>query len=218
MKRYVDIKDISDGSLYSNDSLVKINCNDCDGCSECCHKVGNSIILDPYDIWLLTTGLNKSFEELMVAGYIELGVVDGIIQPNIKIEDATKGCSFLNEQGMCSIHDLRPGFCRLFPLGRLYREDDTGFDYFNQIYECPYPNKTKIKVKKWLGIPDITKYEKYILDWHRFLKKLEDDIASSGDAAGEEAKKINMLLLNKFYILPYEKDDFYSQLYFRMEN
>lgn len=212
MKRYVDIKDISDGNLYTSDSLVKINCNDCDGCSECCHKVGNSIILDPYDIWLLTTNLGTSMNDLMAAGQIELNVVDGVILPNIKISDEKKGCSFLNDEGMCSIHSLRPGFCRLFPLGRLYKDDGTGFDYFNQVYECPYPNKSKIKVKKWLGIPELNKYEDYILRWHNYLKELEAKIADTGDVAGEEARKINMDFIAKFFFVPYTSGDFYEQI------
>ena len=48
---------------------------------------------------------------------------------------------------------IRPGFCRLFPLGRYYTED--GFKYIIQIHECAKKNRSKIKVKKWIDTPDL---------------------------------------------------------------
>ena len=53
MKRNVDINEISDGRLYSSGDMVKADCHDCKGCSACCRGMGNSIILDPMDIWRL---------------------------------------------------------------------------------------------------------------------------------------------------------------------
>lgn len=207
MIRNVDIDDISDGNLYNKDSLVKISCNDCDGCSKCCHDMGDSILLDPYDIYELHKVLNKPFTDLLNSE-LELGVVDGIIQPHIKMQSSNNSCIFLNEHKRCSIHGNRPGFCRLFPLGRIYNEDS--FDYFNQIHECDYPNKSKIKIKKWLGIPELTKYENYINRWHTFTKGMRQILSTLSD--DEKIRNINMLILNIFYIEPYNMDSsFYEQ-------
>ena len=57
MIREVDIDEISDGRRYRSQDMVKIGCADCSGCSECCRKVDDTIILDPYDIYELTRGL-----------------------------------------------------------------------------------------------------------------------------------------------------------------
>ena len=171
MKRNIDINEISDGQLYDSDSLVKISCNDCDGCEKCCHNMGESIILDPFDIWQLTKITGKGFEQLL-DNEIKLSVVDGIILPHINMDDDGESCKFL-KNGKCSIHTARPGFCRLFPLGRIYDDEGT-FKYFNQIYECDYKNKSKIKIKKWIGLSHLSKYEEYICNWHRILKNLEN--------------------------------------------
>ena len=117
MKRNVSLEEISDGRLYSRNDMVKAGCGDCKGCSSCCSGMGNSVILDPYDIYRLTALMGSTFEELM-QGKIELNVVDGIILPNLSMSSGTETCAFLNEQGRCSIHAYRPGICRLFPLGR----------------------------------------------------------------------------------------------------
>ena len=116
MKRNVDMNEISDGKLYELNDLVKADCNDCKGCYACCQGMGQSIQLDPLDIYHLTTGLHTTFEQLLGSA-IELNVVDGVILPNLKMSEEKDACVFLNEEGRCGVHAFRPGICRLFPLG-----------------------------------------------------------------------------------------------------
>lgn len=98
MKREVGIDEISDGKLYGPDDLVKAGCNDCKDCSACCHDMGNSIILDPFDIYRLKTGLSMSFEELL-QGKAELQVDEGMILVNLKMKEEGSCCPFLNDEG-----------------------------------------------------------------------------------------------------------------------
>ena len=112
-----DLLEISDGKLYGTNDMVKVGCHDCQGCSSCCQGMGDSIWLDPYDIFQLTRNLNKTFQELL-AKEVELHVEDGLVLPNIKMQgEEHSSCSFLDKDGRCSIHSFRPGLCRLFPLG-----------------------------------------------------------------------------------------------------
>ena len=57
MKREVSMSDISDGRLYSNNDMVKAGCS---GCGGCCKGMGQSIVLDPLDMFRMTNGLKKS--------------------------------------------------------------------------------------------------------------------------------------------------------------
>lgn len=212
MLREIDLSEVSDGRLYTCNDLVKADCQGCTGCSDCCRGMGSSIVLDPWDIYQLTTHLNTTFESLL-QNVLELNVVDGIILPNLKMQEENEACAFLNSEGRCSIHAARPGFCRLFPLGRIY--EDNGFHYFLQIHECPKPNKTKVKVKKWLGIPDLKQYEKFILDWHDFLKKRQL-IAMDPASDASVVKQLSMEVLNNFYLKPYKCGDFFHQFYERL--
>ena len=211
MKRNIDIKEISDGKLYTANDMVKADCHDCEGCWDCCTGMGNSIVLDPMDIWRLTSNLEMDFQTLLEQ-YIELNVVDGLILPNLKLSGDKEACGFLNEKGRCSIHTFRPGICRLFPLGRFYEEN--GFKYFLQVHECPKTDRSKVKIKKWLGIPNLKAYEQYIIDWHNFKKQCEQAL----EELKEEHKKILILLVLKtFYQTAYSKDDFYGEFYKRLE-
>lgn len=211
MKREIDLNEISDGRLYTSNDMVKIGCNDCTGCSECCRMVEDTILLDPYDIYQLEQVLKIGFEELMAA-YVELRVVDGMIQPHIKMRPE-EGCVFLSREGRCTIHNYRPGFCRMFPMGRIYQEQ--GFKYFLQVHECSYPNKTKVKLRKWLGIPALDSYEQYIRDWHGLVQKVTGIIENAENQG--LIKKLNMYLLNQFYVKQYDVEkDFYSQFYAKL--
>lgn len=212
MKREVDIKEISDGKLYEPNDMVKADCGDCKGCSSCCQGMGESIILDPYDIYRLTTGLHLSFEALLEEK-IELNVFDGMILPNLKMAGTKEACAFLNEEGRCSIHSIRPGICRLFPLGRFYEEG--GFKYFLQIHECKNQNRTKVKVKKWIDTPDLKQNEKYILAWHDFVNEIQEKMMAVKDDA--LFKKVNMFLLEHFFIERYHEEDFYKQFEERLD-
>lgn len=212
MKRNVRMEDISDGKLYTANDLVKADCGDCEGCSACCRGMGSSIVLDPLDIYRLTTGLGVRFEQLL-SDKIELNVVDGIILPNLKMGGEKECCAFLNEEGRCSIHGIRPGICRLFPLGRFY--EDGGFKYFLQIHECKKENRTKVKVKKWIDTPDLKKYESFISEWHYFLLELQEKLLRIEE---EKVKTINMFLLQSFFLEPYKaEEDFYGQFDHRMK-
>lgn len=169
--------------------------------------MGASIVLDPYDVYRLTTGLQKDFQEL-AATTVELNVVDGLVLPNLKMLGAAECCSYLNEDGRCSIHGIRPGICRLFPLGRYYEEGS--FRYFLQTRECTEVEHTKVKISKWLDTPEIKRYEDFVSRWHYLTMDVGDIIMSSEDE--NFCRNLNMLMLNTFYLTPYGGNtDFYGQ-------
>ena len=212
MIREVDLQEISDGKLYTANDLVKAGCNDCEGCSACCRGMGNSIVLDPLDMYRLCQGLSLPPEEVLSRA-LELHVVDGLILPNLKMAGAEEACTFLNEEGRCSVHPYRPGICRLFPLGRVY--EDASFRYFLQTDECKKENRTKVKVKKWLDTPDVAAYERFVCMWHFFLKRMGELLASGNE---EEQKQMNLYLLRLFFLTPYDgARDFYGQVDARIQ-
>lgn len=212
MIREVDLQEISDGKLYTANDLVKAGCNDCAGCSACCRGMGNSIVLDPLDMHRLCQGLSLPPEEVLSRA-LELHVVDGLILPNLKMAGAEEACAFLNEEGRCSVHPYRPGICRLFPLGRVYEEES--FRYFLQTDECKKENRTKVKVKKWLDVPDVAVYERFVCMWHFFLKRMGELLASGNE---EEQKQMNLYLLRLFFLTPYDgARDFYGQVDARIQ-
>ena len=212
MRREVSLEEISDGRLYELNDMVKADCQDCAGCHDCCEGMGDSVVLDPMDVYRLSQGLGKSPTELVSAGWIQFDAMDGNILPHLCMTGKNESCVFLNAQGRCRIHSVRPGFCRLFPLGRYY--ENGSFKYFLQIHECKKQNRTKIKVKKWIDTPEAATNEQFICDWHYLLKDAERVIQEKKD--DEVSKNWNLYLLKLFYMKPYQMGEaFYPQFYQR---
>ena len=193
--------------LYSSNDMAKLGCNECSGCSSCCQGMGQSIILDPYDIYQLQTATGQTFAQLM-QDMIGLHVEDGVILPSIRMQDNTDACGFLNRDGRCRIHTYRPGLCRLFPLGRNY--DEKGLKYFLLEDACLIHNRTKVKIKKWLGVEQIAKYENFLTVWHDLRREVQAQIAEK--QLDDFTHKVNVRFLETFYQKPYVADyDFFSQ-------
>lgn len=213
MLREINLSEVSDGKLYGSNDMAKTDCQGCAGCCDCCRGMGNSVILDPLDVFRLSVYLSKTFEELL-EDFLELNVADGIILPNLRMAGPSESCVFLDQAGRCTVHSARPGLCRLFPLGRYY--EGHSFRYFLQVHECPKQNKSKIKIKKWLDTENLRQYEKFITDWHYYLKERQEDAMQAEDA--ETVKNLSMDILRRFYLPPYKKEiDFYTQFYRRMD-
>ena len=207
-----NLEEISDGKRYGLHDMVRAACNDCEGCHSCCEDMGDSILLDPLDVYLLQKNLKTKIETL-IEKKIELRMVDGLILPNLMMDEKTNCCVFLNEEGRCNIHAFRPGICRLFPLGRIY--EDGNLAYFLQREGCVKENRSKVKVSKWLDTPELKKNQKFLVDWHDFRKEMEKIVQETSDE--NTVKTITMFLLHTFFLQPYDENaDFYEQFYERL--
>ena len=203
----INLEEISDGNLYDIEDIVKADTCGCEGCNDCCCDVGELVILTPFDIYEITKFLNIEFNDL-VGKNIELRENNKILLPYLKMNDDNKKCSFLNNEGRCSIHLKRPNICRLFPLGRVYQDDD--FKYFLQIGNCPKKNLKEIKLKDWIGIDNYEKNKAFILEWHKFIKALTFRLKFVRDDL--EVEKVNQTLLDSFYRINLKEcNDFYYE-------
>lgn len=206
MKALRTLEGISDGRIYDIEDTVKADAGGCSGCSACCHGVGDLVELTPFDVYEMVSHLNLSFDELLV-DKLALRENNKILLPHLKMQGDSEGCSFLNEEERCTIHGHRPNICRLFPLGRVYIEDN--FKYFLQVDSCTKPNLSEVKVKEWIGIENYGKNKAFILDWYRLLKALTFRLKFVRDP--KELEAINQYLLDTFYRMPLQDgEDFYS--------
>ena len=200
VKKYLDLQD-----------MARIGCNDCKGCHTCCENMGDSVVLTPYDVHVLSVYLNMSVDNLF-QDWISLSMVDGLLQPSMAMNGAGETCRALDEEGRCSIHAIRPGICRLFPLGRQYM--DGGIKYFVLENACPAPCKTKVKIAKWVERPEFKEHEEFLLKWHDFKKLCLKKLAESSDETYH--KQVLMYVLQLFFRKPYTPGSFYEEFLERL--
>ena len=202
--------------LYEAQDMGRISSSSCAGCGACCREMSDTIVLDPYDVWQLGIITGKTFEELMGAG-IDLHVEEGVILPHLMMREETGGCFFLGEDGRCTIHAYRPGICRLFPLGRHYDKEKTS--YFIVPDGCVKGGLSKVRIDRWLGIPDLPAYENYKARWHSLIRTLAARVAA--EQSDETRRNIDLYFLRLFFMLPYEgaqsADTFYEEVADRMK-
>lgn len=206
MRTLESLEGISDGKIYDIKDMVKVDAGGCDGCHACCQGVGELVELTPFDVYEISRHLDLPFTKLLEEK-LELREHKKIMLPHLQMKGAEDDCAFLNKEGRCSIHMHRPNICRLFPLGRVYMEDD--FKYFLQVDACVKPKLDKIKVKKWIGIENYKSNKVFILQWHSFIKALSFRLKFVRDS--DELLEINQYLQRTFFeIAEQNEDDFYS--------
>lgn len=206
MKSINILEEISDGNLYDIEDVVKADTCGCDGCSDCCCDVGELVVLTPFDVHEMVNYLGVEFDELL-GDKIELRSNNKLLLPYLKMQEDNKRCSFLNKQSRCIIHPKRPNICRLFPLGRAYKNDD--FKYFLQIGNCPKEELKDTKISKWIGIENYDENKRFILEWYKFTKALSFRLKFVWDE--EELKEINQIVLDNCYRTNIKQnEDFYS--------
>lgn len=208
--------------MYKIDDFAPLGCNDCRGCHSCCTNMGDSIIQDPYDYWLFSrnmkiAGGGKVTFDMLVSedGPWELSDHDGVLLPNIKMVEEGR-CPFLDESGRCSIHMLRSGLCRLFPLGRVFEEDGTiSYTLLKGSLGCRRSAKgkdsVKVKIREWLGYAFPEKYEEYQVLWHEIKKQVSAKAEKFNDnECSESFSDFLVDFLECFYTKAYG-DDFFGE-------
>jgi Fe-S-cluster containining protein len=201
------IEDITGGKTFGINDMVKADTRGCEGCSHCCYSHGDTMVLNPYDIYEMMKVSGLTYQELTESKISYH--IDGKEQlelPILKMNQESGACPFLDNSERCSIHEGRPGVCRLFPLGRLY--DQNELKYFIQPGECIKENLSKVKVKKWIEIPDYNKNKEFLLSWHNLIKALRFRMKFMSD---EDRGEVNKQLVEYFYNRQYgEEEDFYD--------
>ena len=208
MQHKVNLEEISDGMLYTRNDMVRIGCDGCGDSASCCRFAEDTITLDPYDLYLLQQGTGMTFEALYAKQFLAISPIDGLLLPHLNFSKESQACPFLLNTGKCSIHAYRPGLCRLFPLARLIAEDKV--QYLMQIHECPCTATPKTKIKKWLELPDIERYEPYLIQWNTVLSDTRRRLAAATGQA--ELTAITTDFLRNYYFLPFDcSRSFYEQ-------
>ncbi len=138
----------------------------CNCCGECC-KNRDDILINAYDIFRLSKGLNISDSQLLqMYCEIYIGPISKI--PLVRIRFPGGVCSFLRDN-KCSVDLFKPSVCRLYPLGRGMVGESGDIFYFKQ--DVPCGGKDTQIVKEWVKDLD----EGVFVEWSTSCFKLMTD-------------------------------------------
>ncbi|MBD5161309.1 MAG: YkgJ family cysteine cluster protein [Oscillibacter sp.] len=103
-------------NLLDLDSTFQFKCRKC---GKCC-KNQDTILFSALDVFRIAKKLEIS-PDAVIKRYTEvyIGSQSRIPLVHLLMQGKKNACPFLTEEGRCSIHDVKPTVCRLYPLGRV---------------------------------------------------------------------------------------------------
>ena len=103
----------ADAAVLSESDLLQLSCGS-DGCLASCCTKSAPIVLNPYEIALICRKSNMSYEDLL-----DIVETDRAKAFPLVMLPRDPACYFWSACG-CSIYQVRPLACRLYPLGRVF--------------------------------------------------------------------------------------------------
>lgn len=168
----------------------------CIQCGQCCHN-RHDILLQPFDLFRIAKYLGQDISTIInkyCDGYIGENSKMPILRAKPKIHDAV--CPFLRK-GKCSVHEVKPAVCALFPLGRATAPNGE-MRYFIQNVHCN-AEKTTVKVKDWLDMFHLRESEQPAKLWGTALLRLSTG-KQKCKFSPEEEERLNIMLFGILYV------------------
>ena len=100
------------------------------------------------------------------------------------------------KEGRCSINEVKPNVCALFPLGRMYDTRIDEYIYFKQDISCG--NKEKHTLREWLESINIEDIDRMGKPWGNALKDLATYLQTIRDK--ERLKLLTNMILIALYL------------------
>lgn len=103
-------------------------------CGKCCKELPIEVFASDIRRWLFEKRYDILEQVSFLDNYPSLGTGGFYVIETVKAPK--RPCPFLNQDGLCSIHNTKPRICRDYPLGY------TGWK------SCPYMNKSDVTERK----------------------------------------------------------------------
>lgn len=152
----------------------------CTQCGKCCTN-REDIMLNPMDIFKMSKELGMSPSQFFQT-YCMTHVGDASRFPIIRLKPvgSNRRCPLLKNQ-LCSVHNVKPAVCAMYPLGRYIAIDQNSaeFDetdisqvkYLLQPIDCGDKSEEHT-VRRWLGDFNFSLEDHAFLKWNGALNKI----------------------------------------------
>lgn len=199
------------------DEPFKFHCTMCGKC--CLHR--EDILLNAQDLFQIARKFQVKPQEILDR-YCEFYIGHDSRLPVVRVRSLgnVKRCVFLKNR-KCSIHDVKPTVCALFPIGRAIKLEsnkdisnttdilETGYIFTNP--ECGDDTELHT-VREWLDIFQIPLEDAFFSDWSKATILLAKYINSIEESASKETMLViwNVVLIGLY--LNYDiNEDFHEQ-------
>lgn len=164
-------------NLLDLDATFRFKCRKC---GKCC-KNQDMILFTPNDLFKIARKLEKTIQAV-ISDYTEVYIGSQSKLPivHLLMQGPKNACPFLGQDSRCTIHDSKPVICALYPLGRVFVNQDPGAlisdtseTMVRYIISGNCGSGKKIHtVREWLTSFGIPENDEFFLLWTRTITDL----------------------------------------------
>jgi len=180
----------------------------CRGCGKCC-KNREDILFTVRDLFRIAKYFKKPISEI-IKKYCDCYMGSDSHFPIVRLmtQGTNKSCPFLDGK-RCSIHEVKPVVCALYPVGRTWMAEKDSIEgsepkyipgYILQPMDCGSVRKMNT-VRQWLEKFDIPIEDEFYLEWNKALILFSTHIQEMEKcASGKVLQPIYNLLFELIYV------------------
>lgn len=180
----------------------------CDRCGKCCHI--DTLILTGYDVYRIAKYLGKTTIQLINENcFVYVGNDSNLPIVSIRPRTADGSCRFLRK-GRCTVNEVKPNSCALFPLGRMYDTQTEEYIYFKQDISCR--NKETSTLREWLNDINIEEIDRMARPWGNAVMDLALYLQTLKNLHKEQLVGIRNIIFITLYLNYDTSKDYVEQL------
>lgn len=152
----------------------------CRKCGRCCKNQG-MVLFTPSDLFKIAAKLGKPIQTVINdCAEVYIGPQSKIPLIHLLMTGQKNACPFLGTDSRCSIHDSKPVICALYPLGRVFVNQNPGalvsgtsetMVRYILSGNCGSGKKTHT-VREWLSDFGIPENDEFFLLWTKTITEL----------------------------------------------
>ena len=178
---------------------------DCKMCGNCCRKREEPIVMTGVDVFFIAKALGINPAEV-AQKYLNWSIGPDSKLPIATLRERLDGSCVLMRKSKCTIQNMKPVVCAIFPLGRMLSPQTGEYQYFFQPSGCAGGSgDTKHTLREWLSGFGIEERDEMARAWTKLFTAASICMRDMKHLSPEAEKSCRDLLVIALYLNYSEK-------------
>ena len=178
---------------------------DCKMCGSCCRKREEPIVMTGVDVFFIAKALGINPAEV-AQKYLNWNIGPDSKLPIATLRERLDGSCVLMRKSKCTIQNMKPVVCAIFPLGRMLSPQTGEYQYFFQPSGCAGGSGDTIHtLREWLSGFGIEERDEMAHAWTKLFTAASICMRSMKHLSPEAEKSCRDLLVIALYLNYSEK-------------
>lgn len=177
----------------------------CKMCGNCCRKREEPIVMTGVDVFYIAKALGINTVEV-AQKYLNWSIGPDSKLPIATLRERLDGSCVLMRKSKCTIQNMKPVVCAIFPLGRMLQPETGEYQYFFQPSGCHGDGgDTKHTLREWISGFGIEERDELSRAWTKLFSSASTAMREMKHLKSENRKAYHDLLMIALYLNYSEK-------------